>query len=154
MEVIFPVQHWTKCFCRALNWLVSTDMPYVASQKCKLFNIFLFKFSASSSYCSQKPAENHKFFDQALNQTTFYDQALNQIKFYDQAPNQTKFYDQALNQTKFYDQALNQTTFARIPWARNATFTTLCHQGSVVIQKQSRKNHIIRNKSCNNFVYT
>ena len=46
---------------------ISIDMSYTASQKYKLCNIFLVKFTAYSKYCLQSPAENHKCYGQAPN---------------------------------------------------------------------------------------
>ena len=46
-------------------------MSYTASQKYELYKIFLLEFTASSLYCSQEPAENHKSDDQALKSTLF-----------------------------------------------------------------------------------
>ena len=46
-------------------------MSYTASQKYELCKIFLLEFTASSLYCSQEPAENHKSNDQALKSTLF-----------------------------------------------------------------------------------
>ena len=46
-------------------------MLYTASQKYELCKIFLLEFTASSLYCSQEPAENHKSDDQALKSTLF-----------------------------------------------------------------------------------
>ena len=46
-------------------------MSYAASQKYQLYKVFLFEFTASSLYCLQEPAENHKSDGQVLKQTLF-----------------------------------------------------------------------------------
>ena len=47
--------------------LILIVLPNTASQKYKLCNIFLFKFTAHILYCLQKPAEIHKYYGQASN---------------------------------------------------------------------------------------
>ena len=42
-------------------------MPYIASQKHKLINIFLFSFKAYSMHYLQKTKENYKPYGQAPN---------------------------------------------------------------------------------------
>ena len=42
-------------------------MQYTASQKYKVYNIIVFKFTAYSLHCLQKTAENHKPYGQAPN---------------------------------------------------------------------------------------
>ena len=44
--------------------LILIDLSYIESQKYKLCNIVLFKFTAYSLQCSYKPAENHKSYGQ------------------------------------------------------------------------------------------
>ena len=46
-------------------------MPYIASQKYKLINIFLFSFKAYSMHYLQKTKENYKPYGQPPSWTTF-----------------------------------------------------------------------------------
>ena len=52
--------------------------------------MFLFEFPASSLYCSQEPAENHKSDDQAL-KLTLFSRILWEAKCYSDALVETNF---------------------------------------------------------------